>query len=231
VARHGILRGIQWRLHGLRQDVAATRLALRSAPRRVPGMVVRWGRSPLRNGPAHLHEHGAGALAAVLAACEEGDVPVFLAYGTLLGAVREGGFIAHDLDIDLGVLDDAWPRLAPVLDHLRSRGWRIHRDGDEQVTVSHPHHAHINVDLFRFRRHGGALTAQAESEQGTHHYRFPRHLIEPLRPRATPWGFAALVPAEPEAFLAHHYGPDWRTPRPGWNYRGDAASQAEAAGR
>jgi len=36
---------------------------------------------------------------------DQNQTPFFLAYGTLLGAVREGDFIAHDDDIDLGVIE------------------------------------------------------------------------------------------------------------------------------
>ena len=56
--------------------------------------------------------------------CRENDIPYVIFYGTLLGAVRHGGFIPWDDDIDIAVPRDDFPRLqaavnaAPERDHI-----------------------------------------------------------------------------------------------------------------
>src|SRR5262249_14237434 len=46
------------------------------------------------------------AIGTVVTALEEAGVRPFLAYGTLLGAVRQGDFIGHDSDADLGYVSE-----------------------------------------------------------------------------------------------------------------------------
>lgn len=49
--------------------------------------------------------------------CEENDIRYALAFGTLLGAVREKGFIKHDLDIDVYVWGEQYsPKIASALE-------------------------------------------------------------------------------------------------------------------
>jgi hypothetical protein len=65
---------------------------------------------------------------------DECGVPSFLSYGSLLGAVREGGLIGHDVDVDLGYLS-AHTHPADVLlesyaieRRLRGHGWQVRRE-------------------------------------------------------------------------------------------------------
>lgn len=42
----------------------------------------------------------------VMEVLQEENIETFLVFGTLLGAVREKGFIKHDMDMDFGVWDN-----------------------------------------------------------------------------------------------------------------------------
>src|SRR6185312_12174765 len=43
-------------------------------------------------------------------ACDEAKMSPFLMWGTLLGCVRENGFLKHDQDIDFGILAKDWTK-------------------------------------------------------------------------------------------------------------------------
>lgn len=53
-------------------------------------------------------------LAVIDALCQKHDIPYFAGYGTLLGAVREGGFIPWDDDIDLLMLRKDYEKFRKV---------------------------------------------------------------------------------------------------------------------
>ena len=57
---------------------------------------------------ARLHRYGTGIIEEVSKALSDSGAVYFADFGTLLGATREGSFIPHDDDIDLGVLPGEW---------------------------------------------------------------------------------------------------------------------------
>jgi hypothetical protein len=136
----------------------------------------------------------------------------FLISGTLLGIMREGRLLAHDTDIDVGILNgNALEYLRHAL--CRSSSFRLipHFRGPR---IKLAHKSGIKVDVFLHVRDGDKFW----------------HGTETLRWSNSQWwqgnqsmfqaidyaGCSFLVPTDWDLYLTENYG-DWRTPNKNFN--------------
>lgn len=159
------------------------------------------------------------AVESVLAALRSAGVEPFVAYGTLLGAVREGRVLGHDSDADLGYVSrysnpvDVARESFAVQRHLAAEGWRISRysGGSFKMLVTEGDVTR-GLDVF-----GGHLDDGRLYLMGEIGVPFERDWITPLG-EAELDGRPVPVPARPEKLLEATYGPGWRTPDPAFKF-------------
>lgn len=146
-------------------------------------------------------------LLAIAAILDGLRVEHFLFFGTLLGAVREKGFIPHDTDTDLGVFRGFSERFGEIRAAAEAAGFTILR-GEPGGRLFSFMRGNEYLDcyvaerrlVFPFRRawdiDGSLVPARLLDEQG----------------RLSFLGREFRVPAEPERALEILYGKNWRTP-------------------
>lgn len=172
-------------------------------------------------------EHAKRILEDVTFVLESYGMTHFLVDGTLLGAIRDGDFIEHDTDIDIGVMAEQWTpfMLGLVLDSLSTHGFGlVHVLGelDKYFEVSVRRDG-IKCDLFYYRREGDKRIFHAFRNGGRNlpedviTYEYPAELIEKLR-FETFNGYPYPIPSNPEKVLALKYGATWRTPVKKWDW-------------
>ncbi|MEM9585181.1 MAG: LicD family protein [Pseudomonadota bacterium] len=150
------------------------------------------------------------------------EIPWFLVSGTFLGAVREGDFLPHDYDIDLGVREDV---------SLQDMAKRVASDPrfsvigttDQEVLVAGPdgmgshstqvllkllHRDGVHVDVFAHILDGVELWHGSQ----LHRWDNKDFALVPY-PLA---GISVFGAADADLYLTENYG-DWRTPRTGFN--------------
>jgi SAM-dependent methyltransferase len=156
---------------------------------------------------------------------------VFLAYGSMLGAVREGGFIGHDLDFDSAFVSkhtdgaDAASELRDIALLLIDRGFdvagvgthlHVHPIDDPDTRIDLFHHYFDASGRMRFPfGFAGDSVVEASDWQGTKEIDF--------------LGTRVLVPTNGEQIVEHLYGSDWRIPQPGFAWRRDRTDRAREA--
>ena len=159
------------------------------------------------------------ATEAVIGALREAEIDPFIAYGTLLGAVREGRVLGHDSDADLGYVSrwttpvDVMRESFRVQRHLRSQGWRITRysGGAFKIFVTEADVTR-GLDVFAGFLDGGRLHLMGEVDAP-----FEADWIHPLG-TAELDGRPMPVPARPEKLLEATYGPGWKVPDPAYQF-------------
>jgi SAM-dependent methyltransferase len=159
------------------------------------------------------------ATEAVIAALRECGLEPFLAYGTLLGAVREGRVLGHDSDADLGYVSrhDSPARVAlesfRVQRELAEQGFATYRysGGAFRVDVQEGGVTR-GLDVF-----GGFLDRGRLYLMGEVGTPFREEWLRPLA-TAQLSGRAMPVPAQPEHLLEAMYGPGWKVPDPAFKF-------------
>lgn len=147
-------------------------------------------------------------------------LPAFLSYGSLLGAVRAGRLIGHDVDADLGYLTsctdpvDAAAESFRLERTMRRKGWRTQRQGAGFFAVHfrEPGGGWRNVDIFTCLRVGDSI------------YQVNDVGVVADRSAVLPLGTVRLegrefpAPARPTVFLEAAYGAGWRVPDPSFSF-------------
>ena len=155
------------------------------------------------------------ALADLATIFKANGVPFFLVSGTLLGYAREGQLLAHDKDIDVGVL--GWEQQYKIGQALlNSSLFALSADflkGDKTYYIPISHNATgIVIDLFVFHEDQGQYIAGVDFFFG---YR-QTFAFTPFALKATKFlGVPMSVPEDTELYLRENFG-DWRTPDPGY---------------
>ena len=145
------------------------------------------------------------------------QMPWYIVSGTFLGAVREGDFLAHDYDVDIGVhAEDFNPaaflaglRADPQFCLVRIDDY-VDLVGDALTPIRAPalykimHRTGVEVDIFLHhvedgkRWHGSARHRWWNADFTTAPYAIA--------------GLTVLGPSDQETYLRENYG-DWRTPK------------------
>ena len=160
------------------------------------------------------------AIEEVLGALDKVGVRAFLAYGTALGAVRDGGLIGHDSDADLGYVSDHDHPVDVIRESFRIQraltdmGYRVTRYSAIalKVHVLESDGLDRGLDVF-----GGFMREGRLYLMGEIAVPFQRSWIYPFG-TASLEGREFPVPADTDRFLTATYGPGWRTPDPAYKF-------------
>lgn len=154
----------------------------------------------------------AGALSELIAissGLSKFSIQHFVRDGTLLGLHRGGSLIAHDSDLDIGVIGTE--SATSVLEYFASIGWKLGQSVSMRGRYYHLSFYSISnciVDITFFEERDKGYFSFGEID---YYLFYPKHLISPL----TNYNFGVCelpAPAKIQSTLEMTYGPDWRIP-------------------
>lgn len=179
-----------------------------------------------------FHENALNVLKAFDECMNEANVNYVLAFGTMLGAVREKGFIKHDYDIDVMVWSDEYSSAMTKI--LEKRGFKLTRQilveegklGREETYqldstsidvfyVYPPVDEHPYVCIFTSFPPYPTFESSMEKLG-----KVLAHRVEcPVKREREYVSFESLelpIPTNSDQFLRYYYGDDYMIPNPNW---------------
>lgn len=177
---------------------------------------------------------GAENIRAILDQCKavsdrlaEYGLKIFANSGTLLGLVREGTLLAHDNDIDLGILLQAQDTAGAarewiaLTDRMIADGVAVQRSSWSQVTLKMHKIGGFGVDLF-------PAWCDMDDRLWIYPHTAATLTKEQLLPLKTDPMTGLALPRDAEAVLASNYGSNWSIPDEGWSFDWPASRKSFA---
>ena len=176
---------------------------------------------------AAIQKNGIALIALVQRLLKEIDIDSFADFGTMLGIIREGKLLAHDLDIDMGVIVKDKVDLERIRLHLEKFGFNIWRQYffDDFIVEDSYRFCGIKIDLNYYKiTDDNSKTWLFYREPDKEYLDNERNIVEMTYSPITDFkevevaGETIRLPANAEQLLEEKYGPTWRTPDKGWIY-------------
>ena len=166
-----------------------------------------------------IKKYGYQAVDLIHQAAEEVGMPYFVDCGTLLGFIRDGGFIAHDADMDFSLMPDAGDgKIALFFAAMERRGLYFERyitiDGNLREFTMRYHE--ISIDFFQNRYGNDKTQFYSLGENLGDCYQFFK--------RIAPTGFTlkvvhnarVMIPSNYDEMLTARYG-NWHKKVRNWD--------------
>lgn len=189
----------------------------------IPVMIDKWGllQRPFSGRDRSVIDQMVELTEQILAVLRDDcGVEGWIAFGTLLGAAREGAVIGYDSDIDLAYLSKQptparmTGELFAIARALRAHGMTVLHKSGSFITVHFvaPDGGEASIDIYTCFYVGDYLHETATVRQVV-----PLAAIEPLG-RIEFEGRMLPAPADPDTMLSVSYGPSWRIPDPSFKH-------------
>lgn len=144
---------------------------------------------------------------------EESNIPYWLDWGTLLGAVRDGKMIPWDEDIDIGIFYKDIKKVTNLESQMVKDGFRLAMESDKSAVRVIRFYGEkgikFHIDILPWKINGNIVKAGYNSKP------FKVYPIEELLnlKKIEFEGRMYPCPREPEKSLDRLMGKDWRTPK------------------
>lgn len=175
-------------------------------------------------------EQASGALVDLQNALELIGKKAFLVSGTLLGYHREGGLLAHDKDIDVGII--GWEDQYAVVNALLQSGHfgvdsrRLRAEKTYHIPLKHID-TQVSIDIFVYHEEGGKLVTGVESYFGY----LQKFAFTPFGLQKVHFlGIDFYVPDDIETNLAENFG-EWRVSDPEYISHLQSPSTVDVGGK
>lgn len=191
-------------------------------PIRSLGLLTKVLRGRITTQSMLLHLYGEDMLRDALACCRSLQLRPFLVFGTLLGHYRDGGFIEHDADVDLGLMEEEYARRQEIIDLMKARGYLVRVNNHEEVSFYKPGLWTSGVpgcvlDFWRFTRQGDKVVWVFDDGPQVHQtFVLSADIFDDFTQTRFLDRHDVLIPAKTEKFLDENYG-NWRVPKTDWN--------------
>lgn len=181
---------------------------------------------PNKRAAKKLLKNGYSDLNMLFATLSNTGFTCFCDFGTLLGFVRDGGFILHDNDIDLAIVDSQsfnWEILEATLKTFGMRKLHYYTYHNKITEQTYAFEDGLTVDffLYEYLSNGSMITyvyyKNHDMVYNNSHDRSVKALIYPSVDSVEQYnvhGISVTVPSNYEKRLEDIYGKSWRVPDP-----------------